>query len=57
MNKMGLWKTTKTSNGNQKTEIDTSTLLLRLQCIIDSQSAEVMQLAIQSMIEELEERE
>lgn len=55
MSKMGLWKTTKTSNGKRKLEIDTKTLLSRLKTIIDTQNAEVMQLAIQSMIDELQD--
>lgn len=56
MNRMGLWKTTKTSNGKKRTEIDAQTLLYRLQSIIHTDNAEIMQLAIQSMIEELEDK-
>lgn len=55
MNRMGLWKTTKTSNGKKRVEIDVRTLQLRLQSIIDTQNVEIIQLAIQSMLEELEE--
>lgn len=52
---MGLWKTTKTSNGKKRVEIDAKTLQLRLQSIVEVQNMEIIQLAIQSMLEELEE--
>jgi len=55
MNRMGLWKTTKTSNGKQRVEIDAKTLQLRLQSIMSTQNVEIIQLALQSMLEELEE--
>lgn len=57
MNRMGLWKTTKTSNGKKRVEIDAKTLQLRLQSIMSTQNVEIIQLALQSMLEELEEND
>lgn len=52
---MSIWKKTKTSDGKSKTEIDVRQLRLRLQSIAYSCNIEVMQLALQSMLEEIEE--
>lgn len=52
---MSIWKITKTSGGRDKTEIDVKQLQLRLQSIVGSCNIEIMQLALQSMLEEIEE--
>lgn len=51
---MGIWKTTKTPNGKQKAEIDAKVLKLRLQIIAKEGNIEIVQLAIESLLDELE---
>lgn len=52
---MGIWKTTKTPNGKQKSEIDTKALRLFLQSIAKEGNIEIIQLAIESLLDELED--
>jgi hypothetical protein len=53
---MGLWKISKCS-GNRHVEVDVKQLKMRLQAIIKQGNTEVMQLAIESMLEELSEQQ
>jgi len=53
---MGIWKTTKTLNSKQKAEIDIRALKLRLQSLVKEGNIEVVQLAIESLLDELEEQ-
>jgi len=53
---MGLWKISKCS-GNRHIEVDVKQLKMRLQAIVKQNNTEIMQLAIQSMLEELNEQE
>lgn len=53
---MGLWRHNKTSNGRTRLEIDIKELRLRLQTLAKQGNIEIVQLALQSMIEELEEQ-
>lgn len=50
---MGLWKVSRYSD--KHFEIDVKQLKIRLQAIIKQNNSEVMQLAIESMLEELSE--
>ena len=52
---MSLWKTSKCS-GNRRNEIDVKQLKLRLQAIVKQSNTEIIQLAIQSMLEEISEQ-
>ena len=54
---MTLWKTRSLSSGEKIHEIDIRQLILRLQSIVNKGNMEVAQLAIQSMLEELKEKE
>ena len=53
---MGLWKISKCS-GNRHIEIDVKQLKMRLQAIVKQSNTEIMQLAIESMLEELSEQQ
>jgi hypothetical protein len=52
---MGLWKISKRS-GDKHIEIDVKQLKMRLQAIAKQGNREVIQLAIESMLEELSEQ-
>jgi hypothetical protein len=52
---MGIWKSIKTSNGKQRDEIDVNVLILRLKSIVKEGNIEVAQLAIESLLDELED--
>ena len=52
---MGLWKHTRTSTGIERVEIDVKELQLRLQTIARQANIEVVQLALQSMLDEIED--
>jgi hypothetical protein len=52
--KMSLWKTSKCSARHQ--EVDAKQLKMRLQALIKQENAEIIQLAIQSILEELSEQ-
>ena len=54
---MGLWKYSNTSNGKVKLEIDARELRLRLQTLAKQGNIEIVQLALQSMLDELEEQQ
>ena len=54
---MSLWKIRLLSSGTKVNEVDATQLILRLQSLVDQGNIEVMHLAIQSMLEELRERE
>ncbi len=54
--KMGLWKVSKCS-GNKHIEVDVKQLKMRLQAIVKQNNTEIMQLAIESMLEELSEQQ
>lgn len=54
---MGLWKHTKTSTGRDRVEIDVKELQLRLQTLASQGNIEVVQLALQSMLDEIEDRQ
>lgn len=51
---MGLWKISKCSG--KHFELDAKQLSLRLQAIVKQENTEIMQLAIQSMLDELTEQ-
>jgi len=53
---MGLWKISKCS-GNRHVEIDVKQLKMRLQALVKQNNTEIIQLAIQSMLEELSEQQ
>ena len=53
---MGLWKISKCS-GNKHIEVDVKQLKIRLQAIIKQNNAEIIQLAIESMLDELNEQQ
>ena len=52
---MSLWKMSKCSN--KHIEIDKKQLEIRLQAIVKQNNAEIMQLAIQSVLDELNDQE
>jgi len=52
---MGLWKISK-QHKNNYAEIDAKQLKLRLQAIVKQSNAEIIQLAIQSILDELNEQ-
>ena len=52
---MGLWKISKCS-GEEHIEVDVKQLKIRLQAIVKQNNTEIMQLAIESMLEELSEQ-
>lgn len=52
---MTLWKIRLLPSGQKLNEIDVQQLILRLQSIANQGNIEVIQLAIQSMLEELKE--
>ena len=54
---MSLWKIRSLPSGQKLDEIDVRQLTLRLQSIVDQGNIEIIHLAIQSMLEELDERE
>jgi hypothetical protein len=55
---MGLWKYSNISNSiKTKLEIDVRELRLRLQTLSKQGNIEILQLAIQSMLDELEEQQ
>jgi hypothetical protein len=51
---MGLWKISKCSG--KHFEVDVKQLKLRLQVLVKQENTEIIQLAIQSMLEELAEQ-
>lgn len=53
---MGLWRVKTLPSGKKHVEIDVKQLTLRLQTIVQQSNMEIMQLAIQSMLEELSEQ-
>lgn len=53
---MSLWKTSKCSN-SKHVEVDVKQLKIRLQAIVKQNNTEIIQLAIQSMLEELNEQQ
>ncbi|KKN34729.1 hypothetical protein LCGC14_0790730 [marine sediment metagenome] len=52
---MSLFTTTNTPDGDEKVEIDVKELILRLQSLTDGCNIEVIQLAISSMLDEIED--
>lgn len=52
---MSLWKIRSLPSGIKVNEIDANQLILRLQSLIEQGNVEVIQLAIESMLEELRE--
>lgn len=52
---MGIWKTTKTSDGRERSEIDVKELTLRLQSLKEGCTIEIVQLALESLLEEIKE--
>lgn len=52
---MGLWKISKCS-GARHSEVDVKQLKMRLQAIVKQNNTEIIQLAIQSMLDELSEQ-
>ena len=54
---MGLWRETKTPTGRERVEIDVKELRLRLKTLARQGNIEIVQLAIQSMLEEIEDRQ
>lgn len=50
---MGLWQVVTLPSGKKRTEVDVKQLKLRLQTLADQNNMEIIQLAIQSMLEEL----
>ncbi len=53
---MSLWKTHTLPSKQKVDEIDVDQLTLRLQTIVEQGNIEIIQLAIQSMLEEIKER-
>lgn len=53
---MGLWRVFKCSGGRH-VEIDVKQLKMRLQAIVKQDNTEIIQLAIESMLEELSEQQ
>lgn len=53
---MSLWRVKTLPSGKKYTEVDVNQLILRLEVIIRQSNLEVVQLAIQSMLEELEDK-
>jgi len=53
---MGLWRYNRTSTGKTRLEIDIKELRLRLQTLAKQGNIEIVQLALQSMLDELEEQ-
>lgn len=54
---MGIWKETKTPTGRGRVEIDVKELRLRLKTLARQGNIEIVQLAIQSMLEEIEDHQ
>jgi len=52
---MGIWKETKTSTGKGRVEIDVNELRLRLKTLTMQGNIEIVQLALQSLVEEIED--
>lgn len=53
---MSLWRVKTLPSGKKHTEVDVKQLMIRLQTIVKQGNMEVIQLAIQSMLDELEEQ-
>lgn len=52
---MSLWKKLKNSEGREKLEIDPKQLHLRLKSLLKQGNIEVMQLGLESLLEEIED--
>jgi len=52
---MNIWKTTKASDGIERKEINVKELTSRLQSLATGCNAEIIQLALQSLLEEIED--
>lgn len=52
---MSLFMTTNTPDGGEKIEVDVKELTLRLQSLTDGCNIEIIQLAISSMLDEIED--